>query len=315
MAVGRRVRGAAHRAPPRGRASCAELGSSRSDQRGRPWRAVGGSRGRRRRAAPDRPRVRRRPPERASAGSSSTPRQVERRGEQPSDRRPGRRGARSPRSCRASSDGACPDQAIERAISRNQCATVERHRPVAIPTNPSRAARTLDLPEPLVPRHGDDLARPRVQAEPVEYRAGAASHVEVGDDESRVEERRRGRRRRRDRRGPATRPAGVTASIASGRDAVGVTPPLRGVQQVEHVVRRGDPFGRGVELHADLAQRQVRLGREQQHEQPRREGEVAVRPAGTRSRRRRSRPRCWRGTRARSPTGTTTRSTFIVPAR
>ena len=41
----------------------------------------------------------------------------------------------------------------------------------------------------------------------------------------------------------------------------------RGIQHVEDVVGRGDALGRGVELHADLPQRQVRLGREQQHEQ------------------------------------------------
>ena len=56
-----------------------------------------------------------------------------------------------------------------------------------------------------------------------------------------------------------------------GRDAAG----LRGVEQVERVSRRGDPCGRCVEGGADVAERQEHLGREHEHEEPRRKGQVA----------------------------------------
>ena len=46
---------------------------------------------------------------------------------------------------------------------------------------------------------------------------------------------------------------------------------MRGVQHREDVIGGGHSLGRGVELHAHLAQRQVRLRREQQHEQADRE--------------------------------------------
>ena len=60
----------------------------------------------------------------------------------------------------------------------------------------------------------------------------------------------------------------------------------RGIEHLEDVVGRGDALGGGVELHAHLAQRQVRLGREQQHEQPDAERERPVDAGGSRSTRR-----------------------------
>ncbi len=48
------------------------------------------------------------------------------------------------------------------------------------------------------------------------------------------------------------------------------------VEHLEHVVGRRHALRRGVELHADLAQRQIRLGREQQHEEADRERQRPV---------------------------------------
>ncbi len=46
------------------------------------------------------------------------------------------------------------------------------------------------------------------------------------------------------------------------------------VQRVEDLLRRGHPLARGVELHAHLPQRQIRLGGEEQHEEPDEQREV-----------------------------------------
>ena len=77
------------------------------------------------------------------------------------------------------------------------------------------------------------------------------------------------------RRRPPTG-SGRVRSSTRRRARSGARPAARGIQHVEDVVGRGDALGGGVELHAHLTQRQIRLGGEQQHEQPDAEGERAV---------------------------------------
>ena len=147
------------------------------EESGVAWRAVGGSRGRSRRAAPDRPTGRRRPGRAGWRGRARRP--------------PGGAHGRarvgsassSPRRTfdaivPARSDGACPDQAID---ERSPGTGVDR-RGALLPrrrANPSRAAKRLDLPDPLSPSR----RRPRPAARRSGTRrvpCGAPSHVEAG---------------------------------------------------------------------------------------------------------------------------------------
>ncbi|KJL27060.1 hypothetical protein RL72_00664 [Microbacterium azadirachtae] len=114
---------------------------------------------------------------------------------------------------------------------------------------------------PLHERHRAGLSRERHLGQP----SLPVAHRDPVDDQpdpgSRVEERcRLSRGRCRDRHRPVS---------AGGRRG-------RRVQDLEHVLGRGDALGRGMELHAHLPQRQERLGRQEQDEQPDAEGQLAV---------------------------------------
>ena len=182
-----------------------------------------------------------------------------------------------------------PRPGDRRAISRNQCATVERAPPRRTSANPSRAARRLDLPDPLSPvtattspgrasrwNPSSTVRAPRRTSRP-EMTSPASTSGDATGAVGAIDAERAGR----------------TASCPDrfGRAASVVTPPASAASSRSNASADAvTPCGRCVEGGADVAQRQEHLGREHEHEEPRREGHVARRPAGARSRRRRARP-------------------------
>ena len=193
----------------------------------------------------------------------------------------------------------------------------------ATPSNPAAprsAASTLDLPAPLGPSRSDDVARPGGEAD---GRRALAAAPRAGRRRAAVVRTsgrcgRSGREASLRRRSVRTIRATCRGRSDPRRSGTGLRQGAAGraaSSTAKTSVGRGDALGRGVELHADLPQRKVCLRREQQHEEPDHERERPVeQPEADRHRDDRDRD-ATRGTRARSPRGTSTRSTFIVSRR
>ena len=126
-------------------------------------------------------------------------------------------------------------------------------RPLVGDSSPSSIAATVLLPAPLSPTSGHELAGRQLEVEPIEHR-DRTGRVRERDS---LEPHLRGRGARREPR---------TAGADRGR----------GVEQLEHPLGHGQPVRARVVLGAEPAIRQIQLGREDDHGQPRLQPEAAA---------------------------------------